>query len=464
VASAEHGFPADRFRGRGIVICAGGARMVTNAWVAVSVLRRVVGCTLPISVWHLGPRELGPVEVSLLATLDVEVVDALAFGRGHPETGGVRNLGGWELKAFALAHCRFEQVLLLDADNVVVHDPVRLFDRPEFAETGALVWPDIQRLGAGSPIWELCGIEYRDEPAWETGQLLIDKRRCWPALVTALHMTRHSETFFPHTHGDKDAFHLAWRLVGRGWSMAPHPARATTTGLFQRDFDGQLLFQHRTGAKWRLTGANVLAKEFRHQGACLGFLDELRSRWSGQISSLSQPTANEIRAEAEIAKTGWYELRVPGEATRRLELLTGNRIGIGADRDRLLGWSVRDGRIRLDGIAEELKVSLRPEADRWTDGIHELVPTPDAGRDVLGLAATEVIEQYAAGAVSADDAVITLATLSAAGDLEAAFDRARSRWVHHPPALTIVERARRRAGVRDPSINLPATPGYDRLD
>ena len=47
-------YPADRFSGRGIVICAGGARLLTGAWVTINILRRTLGCTLPIQVWHLG--------------------------------------------------------------------------------------------------------------------------------------------------------------------------------------------------------------------------------------------------------------------------------------------------------------------------------------------------------------------------------------------------------------------------
>jgi ADP-heptose:LPS heptosyltransferase len=43
------------FRGQGIVICAGGIRLFTNAWVCVQLLRRL-GCRLPIELWHLGNR------------------------------------------------------------------------------------------------------------------------------------------------------------------------------------------------------------------------------------------------------------------------------------------------------------------------------------------------------------------------------------------------------------------------
>ena len=129
VVAATHEYPADRFAGRGVVVCAGGARLVTNAWVTIAMLRRTLGCTLPIEVWHLGPDELGPVEASLFADLDAATVDALEVRRTFP----ARTLGGWELKSFALANCRFREVLLLDADNVAVRDPAFLFDTDAFA-------------------------------------------------------------------------------------------------------------------------------------------------------------------------------------------------------------------------------------------------------------------------------------------------------------------------------------------
>ena len=53
-------YPEGRYEGRGIVICAGGARLFTCAYVAIGILRRVLGCTLPIEVWHLGAAEIGP--------------------------------------------------------------------------------------------------------------------------------------------------------------------------------------------------------------------------------------------------------------------------------------------------------------------------------------------------------------------------------------------------------------------
>jgi len=103
-------YPGD-CRGRGIVICGGGVRYFTNAWVCINMLRRL-GCRLPVELWHLGPRELDRKMKGLLAPLGVECVDAFRVRQKHP----VRKLGGWELKPYAILHCPFEEVLLLDAD------------------------------------------------------------------------------------------------------------------------------------------------------------------------------------------------------------------------------------------------------------------------------------------------------------------------------------------------------------
>lgn len=431
--------------------------MLTNAWVSINVLRRVLRCALPIQIWHIGPRELGPIEAALFAPLDVEIVDA-----ERQDGPAMRTLGGWELKAHALALSRFEQVLLLDADNVPVGDPSVLFDAPQLAETGALVWPDLPELSAENPIWELCGVGYRSEPSWESGQMVVDKARCWPALRVALHMNAHSEVFYPHTHGDKDVFHLAWIITGTPWSMPGHAAKATSTGLVQRDFEGRLLFQHRTTAKWSLTGHNPVAEEFRHQDECLAFIDELRERWSGRIWAPPQGASeDDAAAEASIAAVGWHTISRAGDPSRLVELLDGNRVGVGATRDRLLRWYVRDGILTLDG-ADATLARLVADGESWVDGAFELVPTPDAGRDALGGVAAALLERVAERAGGAEDDVVTaLAVLSQVGDLEPAFDRALSRWWDDRTVVRVVDRARRRAGVRDPSLDYHALPGYE---
>jgi hypothetical protein len=464
VVAAEHPYPVGRFAGRGIVICAGGARLLTCAWVAISVLRRVVDCRLPIQLWHIGPHELGELEAAMFGELDVETVDALKVRRTWP----ARKLGGWELKPYALVHSRFEQAMLLDADNVVVANPEFLFELPEFAQNGALFWPDLERLKADNPIWELCGVPFRSEPAWETGQLLVDKPRCWHALQIALHMNMHSEWFYPHTGGDKDTFHLAWLLAGADRAMPDHPARLTATGMYQRGFDGRLLFQHRNSAKWRLSGRNPHADEFRHQSECLGFIAALRERWSGSIGSLPPRSDRDTEREASLARTGWFRLERPGADSRLLELLAGNRVGVGSMRERALRWYVREDVLTLDGADGVLGALARQPDGSWGSAECDdqaaiaLIPAPDAGLDTLGTVAAAVLERFLAGdGIGEDDAVSTLSTLAQVGDLTDAFQRARGRWPYDDRALRVLDQAGNRAGVRNPSEVPRGRPGFE---
>jgi hypothetical protein len=68
--------PTERCAGRGIVICAGGSALFTNAYVLVHVLQNAVHCRLPIEVWYFGSAEMSPRMVSLLRLLGAEPVDA----------------------------------------------------------------------------------------------------------------------------------------------------------------------------------------------------------------------------------------------------------------------------------------------------------------------------------------------------------------------------------------------------
>lgn len=467
VVDAAHPYPEERFAGRGIVICAGGARLLTCAWVAINVLRRVVDCRLPIELWHLGPGELGRLEAALFRDLEVDVVDGLEIAKQWP----ARKLGGWELKAYAVVQSRFQEVLLLDADNVAVTDPSGLFGTSQFAEIGVIFWPDIVRLKESNPIWELCGVPFRDEPSWETGQVVLDKARCWRPLQVALHMNMHSEVFYPHTHGDKDTFHLAWILTGAPWAMPPYPARATSTGIYQRDFDGRLAFQHRSSAKWRFRGTNLHSEEFRYETECRQFLDELRSRWAGWIAELPRGSGADEAAEAALAGTGWFRLREAGQPSRLIELLPENRLGVGSDPLWGLRWYIRDGQLRFDGRDDELPVLRLDTNGRWStdpsDGerLIELVPVPDAGRDALGLAALAVLEALAGGsAITEEDAVRALAVLAKVGDLSDALDRARSRWWRSEVVLRTIRQVAALQGAREASLVQPIPVGFEPVD
>ena len=331
-------YPEGRYDGRGIVICAGGARLFTCAWVAVGILRRTLGCKLPIQVWHLGPEEMGPPMRALLEELDVDVVDALAVAARHP----MRRLGGWELKPYAIVHAPYREVMLIDADNVPAIDPTPLFDWPEFADTGALFWPDVVRLKRDNPIWDLTAVAYKDGASFESGQIVIDKRRCWRALQLALFMNEHSDLYYRHLYGDKDTFLIAWSRLGQAYAITPHAPAFLTEALYQKDFEGRVVFQHRTNAKWVYGGKNPSVAGFQHEEACLGLLAELQQLWDGRVFHPGRGGPEAVRTTVAMQAARLFDYLRVGEKSRRIELLHSCRIGEGRGDDAFYWWMGED--------------------------------------------------------------------------------------------------------------------------
>lgn len=340
------------FKGRGIVICAGGRDLFTSAWVLIKVLRGV-GCRLHIQMWHLGEREMDDAMRALVQPLNVECVDAYEVRKQFP----ARILHGWELKPFAMLHCPFKDVMLLDADNIPARDPTFLFDSKEYIDTGALFWPDYERLDAKRSIWKICGVPYRDEPEFETGQILIDKHRGWRALNLTMWYNEHSDFFYKHVYGDKETFHMAWRKLGLPYAV-PHKNIASVNGLIcQHDFEGNVLFQHQR--KWTLD-MNSDDQAFLHKDECLSHLRELRSRWSGFIDANSSSNTYMISSESrpieQELSSATYVYRRVGYDARTMSFLPDHTIYVGRDRLEqrwLLTQASGTWRLRISGDGEQ---------------------------------------------------------------------------------------------------------------
>ncbi|MEM1353914.1 MAG: hypothetical protein AAGH88_03420 [Planctomycetota bacterium] len=281
-------YPRSKYSGRGIVICGGGERYFPCVWVCVHMLR-YFGCRLPIELWHLGPAEINLELRAHLGLLGVKAIDAYQVARSRP----VKRLGGWELKPYAIMHCRFEEVLLIDADNIAVQNPEFLFDSPAYRETGSIFWPDryprVQpRPWLNPDIWSICGVPNSLETEVEAGQILLNKSVCWRPLQLCHFFNENSEFYYHYFYGDKDTYQLAWKKMGLPFGLIPHPPKDLHEDwtMAQFDFDGNRLFQHRSGAKWRLHGENIHVPDFYFESECLTFLELLRDRWSGEIRKL----------------------------------------------------------------------------------------------------------------------------------------------------------------------------------
>lgn len=378
--------PSDTFSGRGVVICAGGPRIFTNAYVLIHVLRRHLGCRLPIEVWHFGPAELSPRMAELLRDLEAQPVDANAAMRLQPP----QLANPWQLKPYAIKWSQFREVLYLDADQVPARDPTELFDWREYQEKGAVFWPDIIDLLADNPIWQICNLPPRRTISIESGQLLIDKARHWASLDLALALNEEAQDLYQYVHGDKDTFLLGAMMSGIDYELIPgRPRTDVPWCLYQSDFAGEVLFQHRTGAKWNFKGPQQELPQFSHREACELALTELRRKWNGRI--FQAPARLSEMEEMEERLTGQtFRLSRPGESEETVQLRAGGEI-LASPALQPANWhcdEMADGPALLltlgylpplclklcpRGVWAAGDTSLRPVDAEWQPCVHSIV-------------------------------------------------------------------------------------------
>ncbi len=309
------------FRNRGIVTCAGGVKYLTCAWVQIAMLRRL-GCTLPIEVWYLGEEERDVQWIELVRPFGVDFVNAFDVRQRHPHP----RLCGWEAKAYTILHSRFQEVLFLDADNVPVVDPTFLFATPAYRETGAVFWPDAVMMAEECQAWRVFDVAFRSERAFESGQILIDKERCWRPLQLCNWYNEHSDFFYEFVHGDKETFHFAWHRLEHAFTLVPFPPEAGTFGVIQFDLDGKRLFQHRIRDKWSLAG-NRRDPHFWHEETCLALVRQLADGWDPVIHLTRRLTMND-RLEMESLAEKTYRFIVVGGRNWPIHLRAEGGIGV----------------------------------------------------------------------------------------------------------------------------------------
>jgi hypothetical protein len=235
---------------------------------------------------------------------------------------------------------RFREVLLLDADNVPVMNPDYLFDTTEFKKTGAIFWPDFYFANGrkARPIWRSCGLLAPKEREFESGQILVDKQRCWRALCLAMWFNENADFYYRYIYGDKETFHLAFRKLNQKYRLVKKPIRRLTGTMCQHDFEGRRLFQHRNMDKWNLFLNNRKVPGFWFEKDCRRWVSRLRDLWDGNINhdaarqfrrfikvkpisrtvsiqpvmiSCAQREKLRQRTLANLAKTDWADMAVP---------------------------------------------------------------------------------------------------------------------------------------------------------
>jgi len=242
-----------KFRGRGIVICAGGMKYFTCAWISIHLLRKN-GCILPIELWYKD-GELNNEVIIELQKLNVRCM--LASSGSNPSL-----IQDYAIKPFAIINSSFEEVLFLDADNNCLVDPTFLFDHDTYRLTGAIFWPDFWKTDPKNAIWAITEAKDYLEYEQESGQILINKKRCWSALNLCMYFNHHKDPYYKLLLGDKDTFKFAWKSTKTpytmidtavafcGYSNTSHPLFNKGVAMCQHDFNGKIIFIHQNLAKW----------------------------------------------------------------------------------------------------------------------------------------------------------------------------------------------------------------------
>ena len=66
---------------------------------------------------------------------------------------------GYQYKALAILLSSFENVLLLDSDNIPAHSPEELFENDPFKSYGLVVWPDYWKRATSPYYYNIADID-----------------------------------------------------------------------------------------------------------------------------------------------------------------------------------------------------------------------------------------------------------------------------------------------------------------
>ncbi|RQM09886.1 hypothetical protein B5M09_005974 [Aphanomyces astaci] len=136
----HHDFSSIR---RGILVCVFDAMIPMAASLVLEL--RALGNTDLIQMYHCN-GELSAASHRILYMLDarLEIVDVCKdfVASGRLPAAKANDFRSFWLKPLALVHTRLAEVILLDADDLMFHDPSQLWQTPGYKETGTVFFYD----------------------------------------------------------------------------------------------------------------------------------------------------------------------------------------------------------------------------------------------------------------------------------------------------------------------------------
>lgn len=243
--------PEGLYSGDGIVYVGGGR----FNWLALLSIKnlRALGCELPVEVFipSLEEYELEFCS-SVLPSLNAKCIHlSTALSGDELKYANQFTFLGYQYKSLAIMLSSFENVLLLDSDNIPVKAPQSLFTQEPFTSMGLIVWPDFWHRTTSPHYFKIAGNEvsktrilpkyhvhsgdYIEQanlvgmdwgmrplherfgaipnPSSESGQLMISKKTHMKALLLALYYNVYGPGYYypllsqgTPGEGDKETF------------------------------------------------------------------------------------------------------------------------------------------------------------------------------------------------------------------------------------------------------------------
>lgn len=244
-------YPEGIYKGNGIAYVGGGK----YSWMALLSIKnlREIGCALPVEVFvpNLDDFELD-ICTKTLPSLNAKCVHIpTALFAKDLEFANNTKILGYQYKSLAILLSSFENVLLLDSDNIPVNVSEDIFLEEPFKSRGLVVWPDFwqrttsphfftiagrevsksktlptYKLGPGDYIdhdekeeidWAKIPLHERfgaiPNPSSESGQLMISKRTHMKAILLAVYYNMYGPGYYyplfsqgTAGQGDKETF------------------------------------------------------------------------------------------------------------------------------------------------------------------------------------------------------------------------------------------------------------------
>lgn len=219
------------YSGKGYVMTSGSAFLSRVFPIGIQMLHKL-GSNLPVEIWTKNEAEFeatNPIVQQLGKDYGLSItchrfsdyVDISQFPVGYTSN--------YLMKAMTMLLSSFEEVIMLDADNVPVLNPEPLFSSQEYIETGLILWPDFWSNSVSDTLHNILNIPYTFARTCESGQVVLDKRKHFESLVLANYYNWYGEQFYKLITldgmgtGDKDTFVVGAQTLGRSFHFTTRP-------------------------------------------------------------------------------------------------------------------------------------------------------------------------------------------------------------------------------------------------